>query len=212
MTSRAAACTLFAIVSVLSASCHSSPELWREVASETDCTPSRLAAAGRYDSSNASALAGTYRLIQIDTARGWIAIEGSHGRSAHEDTLGLWRPDSLDRWSVSSDPNRLRIPAKRPLIGALRTRSTDGFTADNPQVMLSAGSPGYLTIRFTPRLVMDGPMWELPVERVGTWGFGGYFQEGSYTVPAGADGEPLGQRAGYYCAFRVEQQGQHPVP
>jgi hypothetical protein len=42
----------------------------------------------------------------------------------------------------------------------------------------------------------------LSIERVGSWGFGGYCLEGSYAVPVGRNGKPLGQRAGFYCAFR----------
>jgi hypothetical protein len=160
-----------------------------------------IASAPRYQSTDVQTLAGQYTLVQIDTTRGWFEFERKHGTVGRYPTLTLWATDSLHRFSRLSPFTQRRIPADIPLIGALSGYEHAGFTPDRPQVEVSAPDY-YLVVRFEPGFVFDAPLWELPIQRQGTWGFGGHFEEASIVLPTGTDGRMLGQRAGFYCALK----------
>ena len=178
--------------------CHHQPASWASVSTETGCTPQLLARTAAYDSTRVLALAGSYRLVQIDTARGWTDLFPSRSEWPR---LALRAADSAQAHTVQSGMGR-NVAVYRPIVGSTGVDQR-GFSAENPQVYVDSRSLNYLTIQFTPRPMLDGPIMILPIERLGPWGFGGYFREGSLFVPAGRDGKPLGQRAGFYCAFRL---------
>ena len=105
-------------------------------------------------------------------------------------------------------PGDLVITADIPLAGALSGYEDAGFTPDRPQVEVAA--PGYqLVVRFQSDYSFDNPLWELPIERRGSWGFGGFFEEASIVRPSGEDGNALEQRAGFYCAFKQREGSAH---
>jgi hypothetical protein len=171
------------------------------------CTPELLARSPAYDSSAVLGLAGHYRLVLIDTAAGWLELNRLSGTFGHEDILTLWKTDSLHRHSRVNLISRQRTPANQPIVGQLGGFEKAGFTPDLPQVTLNDRGLDYLTVVFSPNWMSDGDgatIWSLPISKEGTWGFGGYFSEGAYTVPSDADGNPLGQRAGFHCAIRVK--------
>ena len=98
------------------------------------------------------------------------------------------------------------MPANQPIVSLLGGFEKAGFTRDLPQVTLNDRGLDYGTVVFSPNWMSDGygaTMWSLSISREGAWGFGGYFSEGAYTVPSDAHANPLGQRAGFYCAIRV---------
>jgi hypothetical protein len=182
------------------AGCHRPIPTWRHLAAQSGCTPELLDRASEYDSTRVMTLVGAYRLVQVDTTPGWIELR--NGAPAPEDALRLWAADSVNaRWARNLITGA-RMRTNRPIVGAMAGHEDKGFTAENPQVAVESRALDYLVVRFTPHLTFDGPLWEFPIERIGSWGFGGNFVASSYVVPAGRDGEPLGQRAGFYCAFR----------
>lgn len=182
--------------------CHRQGFGWPDLASKTGCTPELLARTPSYDSSRVLSLVGSYRLIEIDTARGWIELESSFPHPGEWPRLRLWVVDSVHaRWRRSIITQSL-VRVNRPVAGMVAGNEEKGFTADNPQTEVTSRDLNELTIRFTPGIVLDGPIEFLPIARLGSWGFGGYFEDGAIVVPVGRDGKPLGQRAGYYCAFR----------
>jgi hypothetical protein len=182
--------------------CHRQSSPWPALAARTGCTPDLLARTREYDSSYVRSLAGSYQLVQIDTTPGWIELEASYGTLEQWPQLRLWMVDSAHAHSRRNMFTKALVPANRPIAGSLSGYEREAFTADYPQVEVSSKALDYLVVRFTPKLVLDGPLWEFPIQRLGAWGFGGYFEEGSYVVPTRPDGTPLGQRAGLYCAFR----------
>jgi hypothetical protein len=183
--------------------CHHRLASWQEVAAESGCTAELLASTAAYDSTRVLALAGAYRLIQVDTTPGWVELEVAHSFPAQGRLLRLWVADSVNaRWRKNLWTREL-VRVNHPIAGALSGYEDKGFSVENPQVEVTSRALNYLTVRFTPQPVFDGPLWEFPIERLGPWGFGGYFLEGSYVVPVGRDGQALGQRAGFYCAFRL---------
>ena len=174
---------------------------WPDLARTSGCTPELLASAPRYRATDVLKLAGQYRLVQVDTTRGWFEFEREQGIVGQYQTLTLWPTDSLHRFSRFSPLTTRRLPADIPLVGALSGYEHAGFTPDRPQVEISAPDY-YLVVRFVSGYEFDAPIWELPIERRGSWGFGGYFAEADIVRPAGSDGKALGQRAGFYCAFK----------
>jgi len=182
--------------------CHAPIRGWTDLARTSGCTPELIASAPRHQATDVLSLAGQYTLVQIDTTRGWFEFERENDVAFKRyPTLTLWPTDSLHRFSRVNPLTARRIPADIPLAGALSGYEHAGFTPDRPQVEVSA--PDYdLVVRFQPGWEFDAPMWDLPIERHGSWGFGGYFAESEYALPAGPDGKALGQRAGFYCAFR----------
>jgi hypothetical protein len=181
--------------------CHAPVRGWADLSRTSGCTPALIASAPRYQGTNVQTLAGRYALVQIDTARGWFEFEREYGTVDHYPTLTLWPTDSLHRFSRVSPLTTRRIPADIPLMGALSGYEHAGFTADRPQVEVSAPDY-YLVVRFQPGFEFDAPLWELPIQRQGSWGFGGYFAEAPIVLPVGKDGRALGQRAGFYCALK----------
>ena len=185
--------------------CQHRVSTWRDVAQASGCTPALLASATPYDSSRVRELTGSYRLVQVDTARGWVETEVQHSSPAAGRPLRLWVADSV----VAHFRPRLftgtLIPAKRPVIGAVTGYGESGFTDMNPQVEIGGAALNELTVAYHARPVLDGVApWRFPVERVGPWGFGGYFDQGAdWITPFGIDGKPLPPRSGYYCALRV---------
>jgi len=194
--------------------CHAPIRDWRDLARRSGCTPELLAEAPRYQPARVTELAGRYDLIQVDTAAGWIDYEREIGEAGKHDVLTLWAPDSVHRWfrTYTWGKQRRTVPADVPIMGQLASyehasfelpgHGRVGFDADHPQVEITG--PGYntLVVTFFPYPVNDGQLWELPIERRGQWGFGGYFIERELVVPIGANGKALNHRAGYYCAFR----------
>lgn len=197
------ALALSLLVSAALAGCRPTATTWQSEAERVGCTAAMLAATAPYDSSQVLQLAGTYRLVQIDTARGWFELFGKYGAASTFPTTRLWIPDSATRYSRINPLTRKRMAVDRPIVGMLNGYEDKGFTADNPQVELSGKSRDWISVYFDPRPTLDGSMWLFPIQRHGPWGFGGYFVEGSNVVPTGVDGKPLDQRAGFYCAFRI---------
>jgi hypothetical protein len=182
--------------------CHAPIRAWPDLARTTGCTPALLASASDYAPSRLGELTGQYTLVQIDTARGWIELKRRQGTLNRHPVLTLWSTDSLHRFSRENPLTKRRVPADIALAGALSGYERAGFTPDRPQVEVSGPGYDWVVIRFQPELVFDAPLWELPIQRLGSWGFGGYFTEGSIVVPVGEDGRALGQRSGFYCAFK----------
>lgn len=183
--------------------CHHQPSTWQELAAKNGCTSELLARTAPYDSTRLSTLVGSYRLVQIDTTAGWFELERGYGDAGRASAMRLWAADSLNaHWRKNLFTGKIG-PVNRPISGALAGYENAGFSAGNPQIDVTSRALDYLTVRFTPQLMFDGQIWELPIERLGSWGFGGHFEEGSYVVPAGRDGRALGQRAGFYCAFKL---------
>lgn len=182
--------------------CHAPIRGWADLARTSGCTPELIASAPRYQANDVRNLAGQYTLVQIDTARGWFEFERAYGSVGRYPTLTLWSTDSLHHFSRLNPLTKRRVPANIPLAGALSGYERAGFTPDRPQVEVSGPGDDLVVVRFQPEFVFDAPLWELPIQRQGSWGFGGYFAEASIVLPQGADGRVLGQRAGYYCAFR----------
>ena len=182
--------------------CHAPIRGWADLARTSGCTPELIASAPRYQAADAQKLAGQYTLVQIDTARGWFEFEREYGTVGRYPVLTLWRTDSLHRFSRVNPLTKRRVPADIPLMGALSGYERAGFTPDRPQVEVAG--PGYdlVVVRFQPEMVFDAPLWELPIQRHGSWGFAGYFAEASIVLPRGPDGRVLGQRAGFYCALK----------
>jgi hypothetical protein len=199
-----AALVLSLLASAAIDGCRPSATTWQAQAERAGCTAALLASTARYDSSQVLQLAGTYRLVQIDTARGWFELEQEYGDASLRSTMRLWVADSATRYSRVNPLTQQRMAVDRPIVGMLSGYEAKGFTADNPQIQVTGKRHDGISVVFDPRPTLDGSMWGFPIERRGSWGFGGYFSEGSYVVPVGLDGRPLGQRAGFYCAFRVE--------
>ncbi|HEV7990792.1 MAG TPA: hypothetical protein VGP25_03160 [Gemmatimonadaceae bacterium] len=188
---------------LLAGACHRITS-WPELAERKGCTPQLLASAAPYEPSRMPELAGSYRLVLIDTSHGWLEIERNDGELANEHRLTLWATDSLHRYSRYNDFRKRRDSTDRPLIGILVGYEKAGFTADRPQAQITGLRYDGLSVVFQPEIMLDGASWDLPIQRQGSWGFGGYFQERANVLPGGAHGESLGQRAGFYCALRVE--------
>ena len=182
--------------------CHAPIGGWADLARASGCTPDLIASAPRYQSTDIQKLAGQYTLVQIDTARGWFEFERKYGTVGRYPTLTLWVTDSLHRFSRLNPLTKRRVPADIPLAGALSGYEHAGFTPDRPQAEVTGPDYDHVVIVFQPEMVLDAPLWELPIQRIGNWGFGGYFAEGSIVVPVGVDGRVLGQRAGFYCALK----------
>jgi hypothetical protein len=182
--------------------CHAPIRGWADLARTSGCTPELIASAPHYHATGAEHLAGQYTLVQIDTARGWFEFERRYGTPGRYPVLTLWRTDSLHRFSRVNPLTKRRVPADIPLMGALSGFERAGFTPDRPQVEVAGPGYDWVVVRFQPEMVFDAPLWELPIQRHGDWGFGGYFAEASIVVPTGTDGGMLGQRAGFYCALK----------
>jgi hypothetical protein len=114
----------------------------------------------------------------------------------------LWVVDSAHAQWRRSPISQSLVRINRPIAGTMAGYEDKGFSADNPQVEVTSRTLDELTIRFGRGFVFDGPILLLPIERIGSWGFGGYFEGDGYIVFGGRDGKPLGPRAGYYCALR----------
>jgi len=191
-----------AIFLSLTIACHRPLPSWRDVATGSGCTPELLARTAAYDSTRVLDLIGSYRLVQVDTTRGWIELERHNGSPGTAIPLRLWATDSTHRrWRRNPMTGKL-VPANRPIVGILAGYEEKGFSPENPQVVVTSPALDYLTITFTLQPMFDGTLWEFPIQRLGSWGFGGFFYDAEYVVPAGVDGKPLDQRAGFYCAFR----------
>jgi len=189
------------IVLVAAVGCHPSIRGWPDLARTTGCTPELIASAPPHEATDFRKLVGTYTLVQVDTTPGWFELERKYGIVSKYPTLTIWTTDSVHRFSRFSPLAQRRIPADIPLAGALTGYEDAGFTADRPQVEVSA--PDYqLVVRFQSDYSFDNPLWELPIQRRGSWGFGGFFEEASIVRPAGEDGKALAERAGFYCACR----------
>jgi hypothetical protein len=111
--------------------------------------------------------------------------------------------DSLHRYSSIDTLTGMKRAIDRPIVGVLAGYEKAGFTADEPQAYLRGRRWDWLTVVFELQPGDGSTVWGLPLERHGAWGFGGYFKEGAYAVPVGVNGQPLGQRAGFYCAIRM---------
>src|SRR4051812_44922557 len=197
------ALVLSLLASLVLEGCRPSATTWQAQAEREGCTAALLASTAPYDSSQVLQLAGTYRLVQVDTARGWFELSRKYGTTSTHPTMRLWVPDSATRYSRINPLTQERMAVNRPIVGMLNGYEDKGFTADSPQIQLTGRSRDWISILFDPRPMLDGSVTLLPIERRGPWGFGGYFAEGSYVVPVGVDGQPLDQRAGFYCAFRI---------
>lgn len=187
------------------AACQHHVSTWRDVARASGCTPELLAHSTPYDSARVRELAGSYRLVQVDTARGWVETEMQHSSPAKGRPLRLWVADSVVAHFRRRFGTGTLIPANRPVIGAVAGYGESGFTDMNPQVEIGGAALRRMTVVYHSRPVLDGGAdpWEFPIERVGTWGFGGYFDQGpAWIRPFGRDGKPLPPRSGYYCALR----------
>jgi hypothetical protein len=192
---------LLTIATLTAAACRRPMAQWHAVSQRSGCTPALLRATPAFDTAHILGVVGTYELVQVDTARGWHTVGGT---AAHPwPVLDLWAADSVHAHSRRDGLTHELVAANRPVVGALRGYEMEGFTADNPQAELAPHRETYLIVQFSSQPMGDGStIWTLPVTYLGNWGFGGYYQEGAYVLPAGPDGEPLGQRAGFYCAFR----------
>jgi hypothetical protein len=196
--------TILSLVALAwTAGCRPPASSWQAFAEQKGCTESLLATTARYDSSQVLELAGTYRLVQIDTARGWIDLRSEDG-APRDDVMLLWVPDSATRYSRVNSMSRERVTVDRPILGELKGYESTGFTSDYPQVEVTGRNHDWVIVVFDAKPMFDGAAWVFPIERRGSWGFGGYFIQGSYVVPVGPDGKALAQRAGFYCAFRTE--------
>lgn len=194
--------------------CHAPIRNWHDLARRSGCTPELLAESPHYEPARVSDLAGRYDLIQVDTAEGWIDLEREDGTVGKRDVLTLWAPDSVHRWSrtYAWGKQRRTVPADVPIMGRLASyehatfqlpsQGRVGFDADHPQAEITGPTYSTLVVKFFPYPVMDGQLWELPIERRGQWGFGGYFVDREIVVPMGVNGQALQTRAGFYCAFR----------
>lgn len=187
------------------AGCQHRISTWRDVARATGCTPELLARSAPYDSTRVRELAGTYRLVQVDTAHGWVASEVRYESPVAGRAMRLWVADStVAHWQRNHRTGGLR-PANRPIVGEVPSHGEKGFTAMNPQVEIGGGRSAVLSVKYHVNLTLDGASpWHLPIERVGRWGFGGYFFEPhDMVIPWGIDHKPLPPRSGYYCALRT---------
>lgn len=193
-----------AVLIVALVGCQHRVSTWRDVARATGCTPELLARSAPYDSTHVRDLAGTYRLVQVDTAHGWVATEVKNGAPVEGRPMRLWVPDSIVAHWRRHPLSRKLIPANRPIVGEVPSYGEKGFTDMNPQVAITGAASDRLVIQYHSRMALDGVAdWNFPIERVGTWGFGGYFDEGpDWIIPFGVDGKPLPPRSGYYCALR----------
>ena len=169
------------------------------------CTARLLARSTPYDSSRALDLVGQYRLERVDTVSGRSYVPAPS--SVHQQPrLRLWATDSAHRYSRINLITRQPQAIYRPIVGAILGADTSGSTADNPQIVLDSHALDWLTLRHTPKLMLDGgAIQHLPISVLDSWGFGGYYSEDGSILFSGPDGKIDKPGAGYYCAFRVSQ-------
>src|SRR3954463_10515875 len=83
-----------AVATVLLMGCQHRVSAWESLASQSGCTPRLLSRTSVYDSSSVLSLAGSYRLVQIDTARGWVELFLSRSSAIVWPRLRLTASDS----------------------------------------------------------------------------------------------------------------------
>src|SRR4051812_21549109 len=98
------------------AACHHRADSWVALSRSKGCTPELLASTPSFDSARAVTLAGSYRLVQIDTARGWTELSRKWGYFGHEDTLTLAVADSAHRYWRWSDFRQANFKTDRPIV------------------------------------------------------------------------------------------------
>lgn len=179
------------------------------------CTARLLAATPPYHASRFQDLVGHYRWTSVDTVSTRLAIPPELlermrkvGRSLPTE-FRLWRTDPALRKAVPPRAGDWGHGAIGPLSGELVHADTAGFSPDHPQVEVTSDTTPYLEILYDPRVgrgLLDGGhvMEVLPIEVMGDWGFGGYYDtRGDLLAVKDRNGKLIPSFAGYYCAFKL---------
>ena len=187
------------------------------------CTAELLATAPPYGRSRFGELVGRYRWTNVDTvstrqANSLVNREKENKRAqSFRSEFLLWPTDSALRIGVPFRPGVGGRRAVGPLSGALLHSDTAGFSADHPQIEVSSETKPYLAILYDPRVgrgLLDGGhvMDLLPVQVLGDWGFGGYYDTwGDLIGERDRDAKVVPGFAGFYCAFRVSREVRAPA-
>ena len=178
------------------------------------CDAELLARTPVFDSSRATELPGRFRWIYVDTVSDRKPLRLSPELLARAKPLPtefqLWLRDSSVR--VDREPTFPHLEASRSLIGgALLGFDSTGFNGYHPQITAYWGPYGaYLNVSYDPRvgrgLIDGGDVAEtLPIDVLGTWGFGGYYERLSQFRVRDLDGDVIRPFAGFYCAMRIPE-------
>jgi hypothetical protein len=178
------------------------------------CTAELLASTPPYDQSRFGQLIGHYRWTNIDTVSTRRAISPADYEQMKRGQLlrsefRLWPTDSAFRIAIPFRSGLGGRAAVGPLSGALVHGDTAGFSPDHPQIEVTSEARPYLEILYDPRVgrsLLDGGhvMELLPVQVLGDWGFGGYYDtRGDLIGERDRDGKVIPSFAGFYCAFRL---------
>lgn len=183
---------------------------------DTVCTAALLARTPPYDTLRVGELAGRYRWRAIDTLSTRVPLPAEaleRATQAKPFPRAFWlRPtDSRLRVATPRAPNKRYRRAIGPLSGIVLDGDTTGFSPEHPQVEVSGGRVHYLTILYDPRVgegLLDGGhvMELLPIQVLGSWGFGGYYDTAGDLIGfLDRNGKWVPTFAGYYCAFRLDE-------
>lgn len=175
-----------------------------------ECSRALLAHTSRYTPAMYGRLPGTYRWYNVDTVstrQPWPAAIEQKLRAGRE--IRLWRRSASARDSLNGAGNRKRWRSVGPIAGAITAFDTTGFSDEHPQIELPNPQQPFLTLLYDSRVgrgLLDGGhiMDILPIEVLGDWGFGGYYDSsGSLIAVRDKNGGLVPTFAGYYCAVRI---------